>query len=164
MQQLSTSAKQAIIKKALTKEGSTLAQIAKESNIGVSTLGRWLRDYRKDGTISGQNTEISNNSLPLSERFQHIMATASLDEAAVGIYCRENGLYSFQLTEWKEAFMTQKNTVTQESSLAELKALRTENKQLRQEVRRKDSALAEATALLILKKKVSLIWGEHGDD
>lgn len=44
----------------------------------------------------------------MSDRFQHLMATASLEETELGIYCREKGIYSFQLTEWKEAFMAQK--------------------------------------------------------
>ena len=92
------------------------------------------------------------------------MATASLDETAVGIYCREHGLYVIQLTQWKEAFMTQKPNLKKQDKLAELRALRLENKRLKQDVKRKNSALAEATALLILKKKASLIWGEVEED
>ena len=92
------------------------------------------------------------------------MATASLDETATGIYCRENGLYAIQLTQWKNAFMTKEPTIKKQDNLAELKALRLEVKQLKQDVKRKNSALAEATALLILKKKAALIWGEAEDD
>ena len=93
-----------------------------------------------------------------------MIATAALDEAAIGVYCREKGLYSFQLTEWEAAFMTEKSTEKQHANLSELKALRIEKNQLKHEVRRKDSALAEASALLILKKKASLIWGEAEAD
>ena len=60
--------------------------------------------------------------------------------------------------------MSKKTSEENQSALAELKELRAENKQLKQDIRRKDSALAEATALLILKKKAALIWGEIGDD
>ncbi|MFU8797961.1 MAG: hypothetical protein ACNA7Y_04640 [Gammaproteobacteria bacterium] len=153
MQKLSTSAKQAIVEKALAKDGRTLTEIAKSHNIGLSTLGKWLGHYRKYGTIEKQSALTSNRDYSASEKFQHLMATASLDEAGLGVYCREQGIYSFQLTAWKEAFMTQKDIEKKQSNLAELKALRAENKQLKQEVRRKDSALAEATSLLILKKK-----------
>ena len=163
MQQLSTSAKQAIIEKALAK-GRTLNEIAKAHNIGLSTLGRWLRYYRKNGTIGEQKAAKENQNFSMSERLQHLMVTASLDETALGVYCREKGIYSFQLTEWKELFMTEKITEKKQPNLAELKTLRAENKQLKQEIRRKDSALAEATALLILKKKAALIWGETEDD
>ncbi len=164
MQQLSISAKQAIIEKALAKNGRTLSEIAKSHNIGLSTLGKWLRNYRKNATIGEQKSIKVNQDLSMSDRWEHLMATAPLDETALGVYCREKGIYSFQLTEWKEAFMAKKDTEKKQSNLAELKALRAENKQLKREVRRKDGALAEATALLILKKKAALIWGGAEDD
>jgi len=40
----------------------------------------------------------------------------------------------------------------------QMKALKEENKQLSKELRRKDKALAEAAALLVLKKKVDEYW------
>jgi hypothetical protein len=50
-----------------------------------------------------------------------------------------------------------------QQGLTELKALRAENKLLKQELRRKNSALAETAALLVLKKKANLIWGVEED-
>jgi cytidylate kinase len=49
-------------------------------------------------------------------------------------------------------------------TLSELKALKEENKRLEKEIRRKDKALAEAAALLILKKKAAMIFGEREED
>lgn len=163
MNKLSTGAKQAIIEKALSNDGRSVTEIARAYNVGRSTLDGWIKRYRDHGIISKQKAGKGQYNIPLSSQFEHLVATASLDEAAISIYCREKGIYSFQLTQWKEAFMTKKNTEKQENT-EELKALRIENKQLKQEVRRKDTALAEATALLILKKKAALIWGEIGDD
>jgi hypothetical protein len=40
----------------------------------------------------------------------------------------------------------------------QMKVLKEENKQLSKELRRKDKALAEAAALLVLKKKVDEYW------
>ena len=37
--------------------------------------------------------------------------------------------------------------------------LRARNKELERDLNRKDKALAETTALLVLKKKADLIWG-----
>ncbi len=59
--------------------------------------------------------------------------------------------------------MTKDKGQESQEYLAELKALRAENNLLKKELRRKDSALAEATALLILKKKANLIWGVDED-
>lgn len=164
MRKISTEAKQAIIEKVLSKDGRTVKEIAKSHNIGYSTLKKWLKINLDHGIIDSDKPVKNNQALSLSERFQHLMATASLDETATGVYCRENGLYAVQLTQWKEAFMAKDLTIKKQDNLAELKALRLENKQLKQDVKRKNSALAEATALLILKKKANLIWGEAGDD
>ena len=46
----------------------------------------------------------------------------------------------------------------------EMKALQKENEQLKKDLRRKDKALAETSALLVLKKKANLIWGDLEDD
>ena len=164
MSKLSTEAKRAIVEKVLARDGRTIREIAEAHNIPYSTLHEWIRKNRNGGIINSEKSVKNNQTLSLSERFQHLVATASLDETAIGIYCRENGLYGVQLTQWKEAFMTQQPTKKKQDNLAELKALRIENKQLKQDVKRKNSALAEATALLILKKKASLIWGEVEED
>jgi transposase len=37
-------------------------------------------------------------------------------------------------------------------------------RELEKELRRKDKALAEAAALLVLQKKVQAIWGDADDD
>ncbi len=47
---------------------------------------------------------------------------------------------------------------------AQTRKLREQNRRLNQELRRKDKALAETSALLVLKKKAHLIWGDNEDD
>ena len=99
-----------------------------------------------------------------AERFQHLMVTAPLDAVAVGAYCREKGLYSSQLQQWKDDFMKTNDTKEPHAAQMELKALRSENKLLKQDIARKDRALAETTALLVLKKKANLIWPDSEGD
>jgi len=61
--------------------------------------------------------------------------------------------------------MTGKNTGDNSAAIkAEFNEMKAKNKKLESELRRKDKALAEASALLILKKKADLIWGENADD
>jgi transposase len=68
-----------------------------------------------------------------------------------------------QLNEWKNEMTKDNNEQKNEALLIELKALRSENKQLKQEINRKDRALAETAALLVLKKKANAMWGESED-
>jgi len=126
-----------------------------------------MQRYREGTPITkqakGNNTQ---TGLTRAEQFQHILATNTLDEVSLGQYCREHGLYSHQLTEWKEQLMKPQDNKTQIFSemKALMKALKEENQQLQQEARWKDKALAEASALLIMKKKADLIWGVSEED
>jgi len=155
MSKLSHSAKEAIIKKALSNCG-TMKELAKNHSIGYSTLCEWVRHYRDGESITRSGKQGMQS---VSERFEHVLATASLGEEEIGRYCRKNGLYAFQLTKWKEDFMTERAS-TDKTTQTAFKALQLENKTLKQEILRKDKALAETAALLVLKKKASLIWGE----
>lgn len=166
MSYLSTSAKEALIQKVLTRnKGSAIQAIAKAHNIGYSTLQRWVKCYQDDSvSMTAAANGRSVKAMPLSVQFQHLIATASLNDTDIGVYCREHGIFSFQLQKWKEEFMTQHPNKKQQDAQSELKSLRIENKQLKQDLRRKDSALAETAALLILQKKTALIWGEAEGD
>ena len=105
MSKLSTEAKQAIVEKVLARDGRTVKEIAEAHNIGYSTLFKWVRKSLNGVIVNSEKPGKNNQALSISERFQHLMATASLDETATGIYCRENGLYAIQLTQWKNAFI-----------------------------------------------------------
>jgi len=86
-----------------------------------------------------------------------------MDENALGVYCRERGLYTTQIQEWKDALMKRNDDEKNQAVQSEVKTLRLENEKLKQELRRKEKALAETAALLILKKKATAIWGEDED-
>lgn len=161
---LTTEAKEMIVGKTLNRNGKGIAEIAVSHNIGYSTLQKWIRESR-EGKLTVTESKTTARELAPAERLEHLIATGSLDETGLGAYCRERGLYSFQLQEWKKEFMMHSKTPKQQQkSSLELKTLREENARLKQDIKRKDRALSEAAALLILKKKADLIWGEFGDD
>lgn len=153
-----------IIKKVLLKKDAySVEEIAKANNIGYSTLKRWVKDYQDNIEYKKKYTNNKSAEMSLLVRFNHLMATSSLGDVEIGVYCRENGIFNFQLKQWKEEFMTQHPNQIQLKFQSELKALRIENKQLKQNLRRKDSALAETAALLILQKKNSInLGGQRG--
>jgi len=157
MRQLTQEAKKTIVGKALNRKDKTLSEIAKEYSIGLSTLEKWIRQH-KDGKPNIQAGEApSSAQLTREEQFEHLLATSKLDDVRLGAYCRERGLYSFQLQQWKNEFMSHDN---KQKTQSELKALKSENKLLKQDLSRKDRALAETTALLVLKKKADLLFGD----
>lgn len=164
MKHLSKDAKLAIVKKALNSETKTVTQIAREHNVGLSTLEKWLKNYRNENPLEVATKGKKQLSTNLAEQLNHVIATANLDETSLGAYCREHGLYSHQINEWKNYFMTDHSKFHDSKLREELRKYKQENKQLKQDLSRKDKALAETSALLILKKKANLIWGDLEDD
>lgn len=167
--QYSTEIKEAIVKQVFSKESLSLAEIAKRNNVPSSTLDGWVKQAQLKalGNASGgEGAKLASSLAPLgaAKRLEHLLATGSLSEVELGAYCRQHGLYPFQLTDWKKDFIMLDTHTQKTAESAEVKALRLEVKRLRSDLERKDRALAEASALLILKKKAQVIWGGPEDD
>jgi transposase len=158
MTSISITIKEAIIKKALSSNPNEHREIAKNNNIGYSSLKRWVKERQEGQFIEKASSSV--NECSSADKLNHLLSTNNLGESEVGSYCRRQGIYSHQLVTWKEAFMKEK---PDKKTKQDLKALKSENKRLKKELHRKDRALAETSALLILKKKASLIWGEDED-
>ena len=156
--------KESIVKKVLSNRDTSLRQVARENGIAVSTAYGWFKRYGSGRELAKRSTKRSPNDWTSEERLNMLIETAHLTEEARGIYCRQKGIYSYQLDEWREVFMKEKTGSKKDEGLAELKALRAENKALKKELFRKDKALAETSALLILKKKADYLWGGTEED
>ena len=93
------------------------------------------------------------------EKLDAILEYEKLNEEERGKYLRERGLHSIHIERWKEAIVE-----GLKSSKLNKKDLREKRiKELEKELRRKDKALAETAALLVLKKKAQDIWGDPED-
>lgn len=155
--------KKSIVKKILSNPAISLRYVAKENGLALSTTHGWLKKYSNDIQNPYDSLKKSPKDWTLEERFNILLETSALTEEACGIYCRQKGIYQYQLNEWREIFMKTKMD-TKHEELVELKILRAENKALKKELNRKDRALAETSALLILKKKADYLWGEIEED
>ena len=95
-----------------------------------------------------------------------VIETAALNEEELAKYCRRKGLYVEQISRWREAAIAGAQTLRPLSAeeRRELQQERKKTRQLEKEFRRKDKALAETAALLVLQKKAQAIWGDGEDD
>jgi len=87
-----------------------------------------------------------------------------MNEAELGEYCRRRGIYAEQLAVWREA-CARGNDWERAASRQIARETKDANKriqQLERELARKEKALAEAAALMILRKKAEAIWGPEG--
>lgn len=97
---------------------------------------------------------------PAEAKFAVVLETAALSEIELSEYCRRKGLYPEQVQQWRQACILgqQSARALQQAEKAQSKADKKRIRQLEQELRRKDKALAEAAALLILQKKLDAYW------
>ena len=150
-----------VLEQALTGNRSQKA-LSAEFGIGCSTIQNWLRQHRRLGGASMSSKERSPHAWTRTQRLDALLETHSLDEAGRSAWCRQHGVHSHHLEQWRAELLSSEPVVG--SSSNEMRALRQENKTLKQQLRRKDKALAETAALLVLKKKAAQIWGEDEDD
>jgi transposase-like protein len=95
-------------------------------------------------------------------RLEAVIATATMDEASRNAWCREQGLYLAELEAWKQDAIAGLGE-PRAASAAEARQDRRRVKELERELHRKDKALAETAALLVLAKKLSAVF-RNGED
>ena len=98
------------------------------------------------------------------EKLEIIIACESMDTEQISAHCREQGVYPHHVKQWKAQMLKSMSASARPGNPAQAKQLREENRSLKKELRRKEKALAEAAALLVLKKKAEQIWGTGEDD
>ena len=152
--------REAVVRKAL---GGDVPQevLAKEFGVSRTSVQNWLREYRNTGAGVVMKRERRPQEWTVEERLEALMQTHGLADEELGAWCRGQGLHTHHLVQWRRELL--ESAGSKESQRA-MRALREENRTLKKELRRKDKALAETTALLVLKKKAASIWGEPEDD
>jgi len=164
--------KQQAVKKALSRsEKTTLADTAKSLNVANSTLNRWIRDAKKHRlesqdpiSSSTMKTEKSPHNWSMEERLEVVIACASLNEERISELCRSRGVFTHHVTQWKQDFIHGTSVTEKTVKPTETKALQDEIKSLKKDLNRKNKALAEAAALIVLKKKAHDLWGTDEDN
>lgn len=167
-----TSFKIQAVEKALSRNGeTTLTEIANSLGIGPSTLSKWIvkASNQEFETVShNEIASMSNDKRPQDwtseERINMVVACAPLSDEALNAHCRMQGIYPHHVKQWKLNFINGHSTQQKTVSPSEIKFLKHENNSLKKELNRKDKALAETAALLVLKKKVHEIWGNDEDN
>jgi transposase len=126
-----------VVGRLLPPESAAVDEVSREVGVAAQTLERWTAPARLEAVI----------------------ATAAMDEAARSAWCREHGVYPQQLQQWRE-HATQALAEPEEAraSPQQTKQDRRRIRELEREVRRKDRALAETAALLVLSRKLEAVF------
>ena len=150
-----------MVEKLTGPQAMSATALARQSGIAQATLSRWLVDARRLGVTMDDRDDKSTRQWTSEEMLQVLIETAKLSEDELGSYLRQKGLHQAQLDEWRATAVASLGSMgARRSAAPEAKRIR----ELERELKRKDKALAETAALLVLKKKVQEIWGDEDDD
>lgn len=144
--------KERIVGRLLPPESAALDVVSREVGVSVATLERWRAQALADGAGSG-----GGQRWTAAARLEAVIATAAMDEAARSAWCRERGLYAAELEAWKRDAIAGLGE-PRAASAVEARQDRRRVKELERELHRKDKALAETAALLVLAGKLSAVF------
>lgn len=155
--------KEAVIKKIILGN-KPHHEIAKEFGVGRSTIGKWLTQYKQNGSMNLNSQEKRPRDWTAEERISALIETGSMAAEERTAWCRKNGIFTHNLDQWKKDAISAMIPTSNKEQLEKHRNLKKEIVALKKDLSRKDKALAETAALLILKKKAREIWGEPEDD
>ena len=136
-------------------------ELSAEVGVHHGTLSRWRREAGKVNGMKSKKTQRRPEDWPPEEKMSAVVEAGSLDGEALGSYLRRKGLHRTNLDQWRAQMVGGLNTPVRASKGTPRKS--PEEKKIRsleKELRRKDAALAETAALLVLSKKVEALWGD----
>jgi transposase-like protein len=141
----------------------TVAQLAKETGITEVSLRTWRDAARATGEFvpAGQASERWSGG----EKFRVVLQSAALSEEEMAAYCRAKGILPEQVQQWRQACeqANESGPRVDESGRVVNPDAQEKIRHLERELRRKNEALAETAALLVLRKKAHAIW-DKGED
>ena len=154
-----------MVSKLCSSGGPSVYLLAAETDISHGSLYRWVQAY-------GGGSRVGKVSRPEdwspAEKLKAVFESQALGEQKLGEYLRSNGLHSNQIETWKAEALAgasaQERKPGRPRKNLELAAAEAKIKNLKRDLRRKEKALAEQTALVILQKKVQEIWGTDEDE
>lgn len=144
--------------------GRSANSLSQETGLNQPTLSKWLRDASSVAFVKRQDQnepEKTEGRRPddwsAEEKLEAVLEAKRLSGSELGEFLRRRGLHEEQLHAWEAAALQSLRGRKSTSNSVEAKRV----KELERELRRKEKALAEAAALLVLRKKAEALWGDE---
>ena len=147
--------KKSMVQKLLLPGGPSVLSLSRETGVSEQSLYNWKVKYQNRGSGESQR---SPRQWKNEEKYEALLEAARLTGEDLGKWLREKGLRSEHIEIWRHEM---KKNLNQQKKNTELKEAKNRIKELERELHRKDKALAEMSALVVLKKKVEILWGDE---
>lgn len=143
--------RESIVEKVMA--GSSIQEVSESTGVSKWSVYQWVKARRQ-----GQPLQEGPRGLSLAEKGNLLFDAQRIPENDMGEWLRKNGICSDHLVKWRKELDSA--MVKNNDEKAEVKRLRQENEVLKKDLREKEKALAEITALFALKKKLIQLFGD----
>jgi transposase-like protein len=161
-----------VIRKLSADNDVTPSTLAREFGVSRASVYRWLKAVRVEPHFEKTDDEPVPPPGPIKmkrpqdwsaeEKLTAVLEAAAIPDEKLGSFLRRKGVHETHLKQWREQMLNGLNPAPVQAKKKEPESKRV--RALERELRRKEKALAETAALLVLKKKAQEIWGDEGDD
>ena len=148
---------QALVK-LLSRGKRSVREVALELNVSYHTAKNWMKRGHPDRAATLAGKEKRPQDWSSFEQLHALNETHALSGEALQAWCRERGVFAHHLASWKAAFCAPAKAA---ADAGQWRSLKDENEQLKRELLRKEKALSEAAALLMLQKKFRALWEDE---
>ena len=159
--------REAVLKKMMPPNAVSVPELSRTENIAEQTLYRWRKHARLSGRLM-PDTDTIPERWSSADKFAAVLESAAMNEAELGEYCRAKGLHASELAAWRAACeQANDRDRDREASASQRAASKASNKKMKRleaELARKERALAEAAALLVLRGKLAAMYAEEDAD
>ncbi|MCK4501653.1 MAG: hypothetical protein KAU22_01375 [Desulfuromonadales bacterium] len=162
-----------VVQKATGPNALPLEVLAEEFDASLASIYRWVKAA---ATVEPEPIDLDDKPIFLpkpikmkrpqdwgpKEKLAAVLEAASVTDAELGAFLRNKGLHEAHLQQWREQMLAglKPILVQNKNNASESKRVR----ELEKDLRRKEKALAETAALLVLKKKARILWGEQEEE
>ena len=144
--------KQTMVARLTGKDAVSARQLAVETGLHQQTLSRWVQEA---SSLPIMPAKRPRRDWSIEEKIRVLAKASTLTGAELTDFLQREAVLRAEYEQWRLALGEEGR-----GSLATMKRIRT----LERELARKEKALAEAAALLVLKKKLQALEADEDDD
>jgi transposase len=150
----SLSFKQRMVERMTGPNAISANRLAREIGVSQDSLSRWVREASSLADMAKKGAR-GPRQWTLDEKIRILAAARELGGAELTAFLEREQLLAAELEQWRRALETE--AVVPAATAKQIRALE-------RELARKDKALAEAAAILVLKKKLQGLGFNSEDD
>ncbi len=164
VQHYSEEFKKSAVQKVLSRGSRSVESICRDLGVSKPAVYGWRKKYAT--SVGMKKTERRPQDWSAVEKMNAVISYEGLAEDQRGEFLRREGLHTDHIESWKKSMRA--GLEVERKLSAQERTERSEDrkkiKELERDLSRKDKALAETAALLVLKKKADLLWGTGGNE